>query len=319
MSRFRPKLVLARFQQTYVWLAGSPGSGSSFRRADGTFAGRGLGAVEAVGKVWSRDMISQTGGVERRDDALHFDLNFPTELSGGWGADVDSSAHLLRELELLSNTSAAVSPPTNPPGHPPSANPPSVMRSERMSSVSEQDHLNPRDPLYYAPRSLRERSATRGASLETPFSPASFDSQLESAVSDALRHPLDPEVMHEPDRESKKALWTVAARFAAAIGVAALVALFFVVAVPGSRQGEGEQRRRLSPTSHSRSGTRCLHPARRAKARDQRVPGPSRLLAAERSGGVRTGQPTAQAVHAVAREAGSGHATTHQPIIQTEG
>ena len=73
-----------------------------------------------------------------------------------------------------------------------------------------------------------------------PFSPVSFDSQLESAVSDALRHPLDPELMHEPGRESKKALWTVAARFAAAIGVAALVALFFVVAVPGSRQSEGE-------------------------------------------------------------------------------
>ena len=109
-----------------------------------------------------------------------------------------------------------------------------------MSSVSEQDHLNPRDPLYYAPRSLRERSATRGASLETPFSAASFDTQLESAVSDALRHPLDPELMQEPGLESKKALWTIAARFAAAIGVAALVALFFVVAVPGSRQSDGE-------------------------------------------------------------------------------
>jgi hypothetical protein len=35
-------------------------------------------------------------------------------------------------------------------------------------------------------------------------------------------------------------LWTIAARFAAAIGVAALVALFFVIAVPGSRQSEGE-------------------------------------------------------------------------------
>ena len=109
-----------------------------------------------------------------------------------------------------------------------------------MSSVSEQDHLNPRDPLYYAPRSLRERSASRGASSETTFSPVSFDSQLESAVSDALRHPLDPEVMHEPNLDSKKALWTVAARFAAAVGAAALVALFFVVAVPGSRQSDGE-------------------------------------------------------------------------------
>ncbi len=109
-----------------------------------------------------------------------------------------------------------------------------------MSSVSEQDHLNPRDPLYYAPRSLRERSASRGASPETQISPVSFNSQLESAVSDALRHPLDPELMHEPDPKSKKALWTIAARFGAAVGVAALVALFFVVAVPGSRQGDSE-------------------------------------------------------------------------------
>ena len=109
-----------------------------------------------------------------------------------------------------------------------------------MSSVSEQDHLNPRDPLYYAPRGLRERSAARGEGPATSFSPASFDSQLESAVFDALRHPLDPELMNEPHLESKKAMWTVAARFAAAIGVAALVALFFVVAVPGSRQSDGE-------------------------------------------------------------------------------
>ena len=190
--------------------------------------------------VWSRDMVSQTG-VGRRDDAPHFDSNLSTKLGSAWGADVDSSARLLQELELLSNTSAAVSPPNNPPSaNPPSANPPSVMRSKRMSSVSEQEHLNPRDPLYYAPRSLRERSAMRGAGSETAFSPVSFDSQLESAVSDALRHPLDPEVMHEPDLESRKALWTIAARFAAAIGVAALVALFFVVAVPGSRQSDGE-------------------------------------------------------------------------------
>jgi hypothetical protein len=117
--------------------------------------------------------------------------------------------------------------------------------------MSEQDHLNPRDPLYYAPRSLRERSVTRGASTETQFSPVSFDSQLESAVSDALRHPLDPELMHEPDLESKKALWTIAARFAAAIGVAALVALFFVVAVPGSRQSDGEQSSTFSNVAQS--------------------------------------------------------------------
>ena len=170
-----------------------------------------------------------------------------------------------------------------------------------MSSVSEQDHLNPRDPLYYAPRSLRERSATRGASPETPFAAASFDSQLESAVSDALRHPLDPELMNEPDLESKKAMWTIAARFAAAVGVAALVALFFVVGVPGSRQSDGE-----TPTSTFSNVTQSLKTTLFqstrgfAKACDQRIPGPSRRYAAERSGGVRAGQPIAPAVHAVA-------------------
>ena len=111
-----------------------------------------------------------------------------------------------------------------------------------MSSVSEQDHLNPRDPLYYAPRWLRERSASfRDGDASTALTPAptNYSSRLESAVSDALRHPLDPEVMREPEQE--KALWSVAARFAAAIGVAAVVALFFVIVVPGSRQSaDGE-------------------------------------------------------------------------------
>ena len=110
-----------------------------------------------------------------------------------------------------------------------------------MSSVSEQDHLNPRDPLYYAPRWLRERSASfRESDPETSLtpSPANFSSRLENAVSDALRHPLDPEVMREPEQE--KALWSVAARFSAAIGVAAVVALFFVIVVPVARQGDSE-------------------------------------------------------------------------------
>ena len=151
-----------------------------------------------------------------------------------------------------------------------------------MSSVSEQDHLNPRDPLYYAPRSLRERSATRGASPETPFSPASFDTQLENAVSDALWHPLDPEVMHEPEARSegvedrRGALRRGRRRLR-------LVALFFVVVVPGSRLGDGEPS--ASPASCSRSRPRCLHPAEDvAEACDQRIPGHARLDAAERPG-----------------------------------
>jgi hypothetical protein len=215
-------------------------------------------------------MISQADVVGQKDDTHHLVSNPLAKLDGDAAVNVDSSARLLRELELLSDVSTTDTPPADPtsgtfPGAKRSANDPpgavapsaiapsaiaSVFGSKRMSSISEPDHLNPRDPLYYAPRSMREKSASRG-SLEVPFSAASFDSQLESAVSDALRHPLDPEVMHDPDLGARKAMWTVAARFAAAIGVAALVALFFVVGVPGSRQGDGDQSSTLSSLAQS--------------------------------------------------------------------
>jgi hypothetical protein len=118
-----------------------------------------------------------------------------------------------------------------------------------MSTYSEHGNLNPNDPMYYAPRWLRERSAFRlSPSSETnsdrPRLPVtsspSFDSLCEEAVSKALRSPLDPEVIHEPEgfvRELDRriALINVAGRFAAAVGVAALVALFFVIMVPTSR------------------------------------------------------------------------------------
>lgn len=120
-----------------------------------------------------------------------------------------------------------------------------------MSSLSEQEHdnLNPNEPGYYAPRWLRDRSdarptASREAAAEpmrnlSP-SPASLDTQLEKAVSNALWHPLDPEVIHEPpglaeELDRGSALITVAGRFAAAVGVSAIVALFFVIMVPASR------------------------------------------------------------------------------------
>ena len=116
-----------------------------------------------------------------------------------------------------------------------------------MSILSEQDQFDPKDPRHYAPRWLREKSGSRPiqeAGPDTPFSPASFDSQLESAVSSALLHRLDPEVMQEPDYsnelEPRKALRSITVRFAAAVGVSALVAMFFVVVVPASRQTDGE-------------------------------------------------------------------------------
>jgi hypothetical protein len=120
-----------------------------------------------------------------------------------------------------------------------------------MSSLSEHEHdrLNPNDPSYYAPPWLRERPEARlSASHETRSEPvrspillpASLDTQIENAVSDALWHPLNPEVIHEPpglarELDRRAALISVAGRFAAAIGVSAIVALFFVIMVPTAR------------------------------------------------------------------------------------
>jgi hypothetical protein len=124
-----------------------------------------------------------------------------------------------------------------------------------MSSLSEheQDLTNPNDPSYYAPRWLRERPEQRSSDprearpqpASGPISlPASLDTQLENAVSNALWHPLDPEIIHEPpgltrELDRRAALFSVAGRFAAAIGVSAIVALFFVIMVPASQQPEG--------------------------------------------------------------------------------
>jgi hypothetical protein len=118
-----------------------------------------------------------------------------------------------------------------------------------MSTLSEQDQLNPKDPRYYAPRWLRQKAGSQPVNetdRDTPFSPASFES--ESNVSHALLQRLDPEIMHEPGYEldSGKALRSITVRFAAAVGIAAVVALFFVVVVPASRQpADGET---ASPT-----------------------------------------------------------------------
>ena len=62
-------------------------------------------------------------------------------------------------------------------------------------SALEQDHLNPNNPNYYAPRWLREKpesptspSVTASEPVKNPIATsATLDHQLENAVSDALR------------------------------------------------------------------------------------------------------------------------------------
>ncbi|BAM87046.1 hypothetical protein S58_10350 [Bradyrhizobium oligotrophicum S58] len=124
-----------------------------------------------------------------------------------------------------------------------------------MSSLSEQNPMNPQDPLHYAPRWLRERPEAARLSLvgdnakaaEAAERPASgqqqgpLDARLETAVFESLRQSLNPQVMREPpdlerERDRRSVVFKIAGRFAAATGVAAVVALFFVNIVPVWRQ-----------------------------------------------------------------------------------
>lgn len=120
-----------------------------------------------------------------------------------------------------------------------------------MSTLSSDDHLSPQNPLYYAPRRLREKSQSSSNSfaetkidrlkrLASTSTPPAFDTMLEDAVAQALRHPLDPEVVPEPhefsgERDQRKSVLRVVSLSAAAIGVAAGAALVFVVLVPVSQ------------------------------------------------------------------------------------
>src|SRR6516164_3179131 len=125
-----------------------------------------------------------------------------------------------------------------------------------MSALIEQEPTGREDPLNYAPRWLREKPEQRFSVIEElrpapekrpetlprPKSvPSPLDSQLETAVYESLRRQLDPEVMEEPsglarELDRRDALFGVGGRFALAIGVSALVAVFFVFMIPASHQ-----------------------------------------------------------------------------------
>jgi hypothetical protein len=96
-------------------------------------------------------------------------------------------------------------------------------------SATEPDQPTPNDPLYYAPRRVRERP-------EAPLNPVTPETASNS-VYHPLPRSLDPEVMQEVAAlahdhvDRRKALFG-----AAAIGVSALAALFVVLMVHASQE-----------------------------------------------------------------------------------
>jgi hypothetical protein len=98
-------------------------------------------------------------------------------------------------------------------------------------SAAEKDQPTPNDPLYYAPRRVRERP-------ESPLTSVSPEPPSTS-VYHPLPRSLEPEVMQEVAAlahdhvDRRKALFG-----AAAIGVSALAALFVVLMVHASQEGD---------------------------------------------------------------------------------
>ena len=117
-----------------------------------------------------------------------------------------------------------------------------------MSNLSrrEQDRPAPDDLAYYAPGGLRERaksqySLSQKARSELGGSPmsslASPGIELKNVASDASWKRLAPEVIDEPPGLAwRDLLFSVAGRFAAAVGVLMIVGLFFVIMLPALRQ-----------------------------------------------------------------------------------
>ena len=113
-------------------------------------------------------------------------------------------------------------------------------------TIDQKAPLSPNDPAYYAPRLPRDPDASRLPRLgettrpfrapATSITDTTLDGQLESAVRDSLRHPLDPEAVEEPPEIDRGGLLGVVGRFAAAVGAAAFVALLFVIVIPSLRQ-----------------------------------------------------------------------------------
>jgi hypothetical protein len=113
------------------------------------------------------------------------------------------------------------------------------------ATIDQKAPLSPNDPAYYAPRVPRDADAARLPRLgETPayrppatsITDTTLDVQLEDAVRESLRHPLDPEAVEDPPEIERAGLLGVVGRFAAAVGAAAFVALLFVIVIPSLQQ-----------------------------------------------------------------------------------
>jgi len=92
---------------------------------------------------------------------------------------------------------------------------------------------DPNDPKHYAPRSVRSSAGPQSRLVRPTSSPSGFDEMLKDAVAKSRRHPLDPELVPQP--EQPRTRFGVASRLTAAIGVAAIIGVVFFMMIPKSQ------------------------------------------------------------------------------------
>ncbi len=105
-----------------------------------------------------------------------------------------------------------------------------------MSSIGSGDFPNPNDPddpLHYAPRAVRSKTAPPVRPVRATSSRSNFDDMLQEAVARSRRNPLDPDFVYEPDPPRSR--FSVAGGFTAAIGVMAIIGFVFFMMIPKSQ------------------------------------------------------------------------------------
>ena len=95
------------------------------------------------------------------------------------------------------------------------------------------DPNDPDDPQRYAPRSVRSGASPPTRPVRLASSRSGLDEMLTDAVAKSRRHPLDPEVVRQPDQP--RARFGVASRLTAAIGVVAVIGVIFFLMTPKSQ------------------------------------------------------------------------------------
>ena len=102
-----------------------------------------------------------------------------------------------------------------------------------VNSGEDSNPNDPNDPLHYAPRAVRNKANPQARPIRPASSPSGFDEMLTEAVARSRRHPLDPELVYEP--EQPRSLFRIVGRFAAAIGVVAIIGFLFFSMIPKSQ------------------------------------------------------------------------------------